>query len=55
MFWLTLLVRWQARRFISIGDVFHASASHELGRKYTFKDIPKDCFQFQVDLLPYFY
>ena len=54
MFWLTLLVKSLARRFISLGDIFHASAS-QLGRKYTFKDIPKDCFQFQVDLLLYSY
>ena len=32
--------------------MFHASASHS-GRKYTFEDIPKDCFQVQVDLLPF--
>ena len=42
------------RRFISSGYIFQASAS-QLGRKYTFNDIPKDYFQFQVDLIPYFY
>ena len=40
---------------IHLIDMFHASVS-QLGTKYTFKDkFPKDCFQFQVDLLPHFY